>query len=134
MKWIFKGICIAIVVALLALGFGYVTMSLWNWLMPAVFGLKVITYWQAFGMLILAKILFGGFHKGGRRHGCGHSGGWGRHGRWGRNEEWKKRWEEKMAKMSPEEKERVMKGMSKCGWGGSWNDECATEEVKTEVK
>lgn len=131
MEWIFKGICIAIVVALAALGFGYVTMQLWNWLMPAVFGLKVITYWQAFGMLILAKILFGGFHKGGRRHhGCGHRGGWGGH----RREEWKKRWEEKMANMSPEEKERVMKGMSKCGWGGSWKDECADESADSKIQ
>ena len=38
---------------------GYVLMQLWNWLMPDVFGLPVITYWQAFGILILAKIIFG---------------------------------------------------------------------------
>lgn len=31
---------------------------LWNWLMPAVFGLKVITFWQAWGLLLLASILF----------------------------------------------------------------------------
>jgi hypothetical protein len=38
---------------------GYVLMLLWNWLMPELFGLTTITYWQAFGILILAKILFG---------------------------------------------------------------------------
>ncbi|UOY08579.1 hypothetical protein L0P88_08495 [Muricauda sp. SCSIO 64092] len=38
---------------------GYVVMLLWNWLMPELFGLTTITYWQAFGILILAKIIFG---------------------------------------------------------------------------
>lgn len=125
MKWILKGICVAAVVALAALGFGYVTMQLWNWLMPAVFGLKVITFWQAFGILILGKILFGGFHRGGRWGrgcGCGH-GGW-KH----RGGHWKNRWESKMENMSPEEKEKFMKGMNKCGWGGHWKDECSEEK------
>ncbi len=38
---------------------GYIVMLLWNWLMPELFGLSTITYWQAFGILILAKIIFG---------------------------------------------------------------------------
>lgn len=38
---------------------GYILMQLWNWLMPELFGLTTITYWQAFGILILAKIIFG---------------------------------------------------------------------------
>ncbi len=48
-----------------ALVFGLLVMWLWNWLMPALFGLGEITYWQAFGVLLLAKIFFGGFgsHK-----------------------------------------------------------------------
>ncbi len=120
MKWILKGLCVAILVAVAALGFGYITMHLWNWLMPAVFGLKMITYWQAFGMLILAKILFGGFHKGGRGGCCGHR-GWKGH----RGGMWKKRWEEKMANMSPEEKEKFKKGWGNCGWG---DDSCETEK------
>ncbi len=33
---------------------------LWNWLLPDIFGLKEISYWQAFGLFILAKLLFGG--------------------------------------------------------------------------
>ncbi|HOQ10491.1 MAG TPA: hypothetical protein PLG09_10240 [Syntrophomonadaceae bacterium] len=33
---------------------------LWNITMPQVFGLKEITYWQAFRLLIIAAILFGG--------------------------------------------------------------------------
>ncbi|MEO0572493.1 MAG: hypothetical protein AAF039_12370 [Bacteroidota bacterium] len=38
---------------------GYIVMLLWNWLMPELFGLSAISYWQAFGILILAKIIFG---------------------------------------------------------------------------
>lgn len=53
------GICIA---TLFALVFGWVVMLLWNWLMPAIFGIKTITYWQAFGITVLAKILLGGVH------------------------------------------------------------------------
>ena len=36
-------------------------MWLWNQLMPAIFGLHAINFWQALGMLVLCKILFGGF-------------------------------------------------------------------------
>ena len=44
---------------LVAFMVGYFVMLLWNWLMPAIFGLPEITYWQAWGILILAQILFG---------------------------------------------------------------------------
>jgi len=52
------GVAFAAVFALL---FGFLVMVLWNWLMPALFGLKAITYWQAFGIVVLAKLLFAGF-------------------------------------------------------------------------
>ncbi len=45
----------------LAFLFGYVVVWLWNWLMPELFGLKIITFWQAVGLIILARIIFGGF-------------------------------------------------------------------------
>jgi len=51
-----------------ALVFGLLVMLLWNWLMPALFGLGEITYWQAFGVLLLAKLLFGGFGSHHRDH------------------------------------------------------------------
>ncbi|SHG75895.1 hypothetical protein [Flagellimonas flava] len=38
---------------------GYVMMLLWNWLMPDLFGLTTIGYWQALGIMLLAKIIFG---------------------------------------------------------------------------
>jgi hypothetical protein len=47
--------------SLFALVFGFLVKILWNWLMPAIFGLGKISYWQAFGLLILAKMLFGSF-------------------------------------------------------------------------
>lgn len=37
---------------------GLPTMLLWNWLMPAIFGLKAITFWQAVGLNFLTGILF----------------------------------------------------------------------------
>jgi len=39
--------------------FGLVVMALWNWLMPEIFGLKKLSYWQAWGVLALSCILFG---------------------------------------------------------------------------
>ena len=47
--------------AFLAL-FGAVTMWLWNWLMPEIFKLPAIGFWQAVGILILSQILFRGGH------------------------------------------------------------------------
>lgn len=47
---------------LLVLGFSLLfaipTMLLWNWLMPAIFGLTKITFWQAFGINFLSGLLF----------------------------------------------------------------------------
>jgi len=34
------------------------TMLLWNWLMPGIFGLVEIGYWQAMGLNLLSSILF----------------------------------------------------------------------------
>jgi hypothetical protein len=48
--------------------FGAVIMWLWNWLMPAIFHLGIITYWQAIGLAILSRLLFGSFHHAGKYH------------------------------------------------------------------
>ena len=45
---------------------GQLVMQLWNWLMPAIFGLRELTFWQAVGLLALSRILFGGMGMGGR--------------------------------------------------------------------
>lgn len=52
------GLIGAVAIALLL---GYVVVWLWNWLMPALFGLNTITFWQAVALMVLAKILIGGF-------------------------------------------------------------------------
>jgi hypothetical protein len=44
--------------------FGWILMLLWNWLMPEIFGLTRLTYWQAWGVLILSWILFKGIKIG----------------------------------------------------------------------
>lgn len=48
-----------------------VIMLLWNWLMPVLFNLPVISIWQAAGLFILSKVLFGGFKGGGPKRGYG---------------------------------------------------------------
>lgn len=49
---------------------GLAVMLLWNWLMPAIFGLVTINYLQALGLVVLSRIFFGGF--GGRGGFLGH--------------------------------------------------------------
>ena len=66
-------LCIVAAIAL-ALIFGYFVMLLWNWLIPSVFaGMKEVTYWQATGLLVLARLLFGS---------CGHGKSDHHHRRW----------------------------------------------------
>jgi len=60
------GVVFAVLFALL---FGFVVKILWNWLMPGLFGLRVITFWQGFGLVLLAKIFFGGHGHGHGEHG-----------------------------------------------------------------
>ena len=67
-KWIIWGIIGVMIGAVLALFFGFVVMWLWNWLMPTIFGLPTLTYWQAWGLVILFHILFKGGHHCGDHH------------------------------------------------------------------
>ena len=91
MKWIFRGLGIfALFVAAFFL-FGFVTMYLWNEIMPYLFHLPTIDFRMAIGLVILSKILFGGIRMRG-------SGG----GGWGQKKFWKAKWES----MTPEEREK----------------------------
>jgi hypothetical protein len=76
-------------VLFVALG-GEIVRFLWNALLPPLFGVPPITFWQALGVLVLSRILFGGFGLGG---------GSGRH--------YRRRWEA----MTPEERERIRERM-----------------------
>jgi hypothetical protein len=71
---IVAGIAIAVAFALV---FGIFVQMLWNWLMPSIFNLGRITYGQAFGLMILARLVFGsmGHHRRGP-----HGFGMGKHG------------------------------------------------------
>jgi hypothetical protein len=79
---------------------GVVVMQLWNWLLPSLFRVPAITFWQALGLLVLCRILFGGFGMHGR--------GPRRGGPW--------------VHMTPEERERFRHGMR-----GRWHMGPATE-------
>ena len=46
------------VIALLGILLGLPLQLLWNWLMPTIFNLPKITFWQAMGLNIMASILF----------------------------------------------------------------------------
>jgi len=58
----------ALAAAGFAFVFGYFVMLLWNWLMPMIFGLTTITFWQAAGIVLLARLVFGGFKHGHDNH------------------------------------------------------------------
>ena len=79
-------------------------MLLWNWLVPAIFGVPGITFFQAAGILILAKILFGGW------------GSW-RH----KKQYWQEKMRRRVASMTPEERERF-KARFKEKWGCHYDD------------
>lgn len=65
-RWIVAAPVILLVFLLfMALG-GEIVRQLWNWLMPTLFGVPRVTFWQALGMLALCRILVGGFSSGSR--------------------------------------------------------------------
>ena len=90
---------IALFATLAVAAAGFVVMSLWNILMPGIFAVPSISFWQALGLLVLSKILFGGFRP--------HSGGGPR---------WRRRMMERWEQMTPEEREKFKQGMRRgCG-------------------
>jgi len=50
---------------------GVVVQQLWNWLLPTLFDVRPVTFWQALGVLALSRILFGGFGSHGGHRGYG---------------------------------------------------------------
>lgn len=100
--------CVALgVIAVLA--FGLITMLLWNWLVPTLFGGPLVDIWQALGLLILSKILFSGF---GGRKGCypNHKMPSERH--------WKESFSSRFSSMTPEERAVLKQRMKEkwCRW------------------
>ena len=90
---------------------GTVVMLLWNWLAPELFGLRLITFWQAIGLLALCRILFGGFGLGGGGHRNSRRRMEGRI-----SERIRERVDERWEEMTPEERQKFRHGMrSDCG-------------------
>ncbi len=86
---------------------GELVMHLWNWLLPPLFGFRQVTFWQAFGILALCRILFGGS-------------GWHRSG----HSKFRRRMEERRAErwehMTPEEQEQFRQSWrGRCGFGSA---------------
>jgi hypothetical protein len=57
--WLIRGFGIALVITIVLAGFGNAVLYLWNDVVPAVFGLRAISYWQAVELLGLCWIFFG---------------------------------------------------------------------------
>jgi len=102
--WIKKVLVIITCVAAAVLVFGYVVMSLWNNILVDVVNVKTIGFGQALGILLLSKILFGGFHG---------------KGRWRGSPEWKEKMKQRWDGMTPEEREKF-KAEWKNRCGGRW--------------
>lgn len=95
---------IALMVAAGVAALGGVVMLLWNCLLPDLFiGAQPVSYWQALGVLLLSKILFGSFRGGCHR-------GWGEH---------RHGWEN----LNPEERERL-----RSQFRGRWSRWCRAEK------
>lgn len=91
---VFIPLFLAVMVALL----GGLVMWLWNWLMPAIFALPELTFWQAVGLLVLCRILVGNIGLGGHHHHHGHGACDGSHNKL----------QERWAQMTPEERQSII--------------------------
>ncbi len=84
------------------------TMSLWNWLVPALFHGPVLSFGQTLGLLVLSRVLLGGWGRGGGR------------ARWARGRAiWQRQAAAGMANLSPEAREQFRQQMERrcaSGW------------------
>ncbi len=98
---IMKGVGIFVIASLLL---SLIVMLLWNALVPALFAGPELSYLQALGLLLLSHILLRGWGP------WRHANGW-------RHERWRRRFEEKLAAMTPEEREKFKaEWRNRCGW------------------
>lgn len=98
--------------------FGAIVMLLWNNVLAPVVHISTITFWQALGILVLSKILFGGFRGG----------GWG-----SRRSYWRQRMMQKWDNMTPEEREKFKnEWRNRCGrWGYSSESGVGSQEAES---
>jgi hypothetical protein len=110
--WCFKMVVKGVILAVVATAvLGFIVTLLWNALIPALFNGPSISFWQAVGLLLLSHILLRGWSP------------W-RHGNGWRRDRWRRRFEEKLAAMTPEERERIKEGWKhRCGPSPEWPEE-----------
>jgi hypothetical protein len=102
-KWLFIVPLAILAMLLFAAAGGEIAMHLWNWLLPPLFGWRLITFWQAVGLMVLCRFLFGGSR-------------WRGPVRSNLRRRMKERWERR----TPEERERFRQRIRDCfGFGPS---------------
>lgn len=109
-SWLKKGLIFMAFFIAAIIVFSAIVMELWNAILPAVIGVKAITFIQAAGILVLSKILFGGFSR---------RGGWQR----GKHNQWRSNMQEKFASMTPEEREKFR---------AEWKNRCSGRGRRTD--
>ncbi len=83
-------------------GLAFVVMYLWNFAISPTFEINEISYWQAMAILVLSKILFGGFRGRGRS-----------------GPPWRRKWKRKWDNMSSEDRQKFR---------AEWRKRCRPEE------
>jgi hypothetical protein len=107
------GLKIFAMIVLFTAAMGAVVMWLWNWLAPDLFGWHPIGFGQAIGLLVLCRLLVGGFR--------GRAGG-----------HWRGRLAERLEAMTPEEREKFRAGLrGRCGWHAPADDEAKRHGAET---
>jgi hypothetical protein len=107
--WAKRGVKFLLLAVVALVAFGFAVMGLWNWLVPDLFGGRSIGFWQAAGLAVLSRLLFGGFRGGPGRHG-----------------HWRDRMGERWERMTPEEREKFREGLrDRCGHGESLSPEAS---------
>ncbi|WP_288427991.1 hypothetical protein [uncultured Spirosoma sp.] len=100
---------------------GYVVMRLWNATLPLIIqGVSAITFWQALALLLLSRLLFGGFR-----------GPWNKPGFGGFNrDQWKSRMAERWQQLTPEQRERMRQRWGRrCGSDDEARPDDSTKDV-----
>lgn len=116
---VFKFIVLGIIF-LCAIGFS--VQFLWNWLIPELFHGPLITFWQAIGLCLLGKLVFGWHGNGG--------GPWGARAK----QQWRRKMMDRMEHMSEEEREKLREKLRRCGMGNRWGNENFYNEEKDQPK
>lgn len=108
-----RALKIALFAAAAVAAFSFFVMILWNNVITGIFAVRAITFWQALGLLLLSKMLFGGFRPS-----------------FARGAPWRRRMWERWERMTPEERENFKQGIRRgCGRRGN----VEVPNTKTEV-